>query len=216
MKILSSALDLIFPPVCGFCGKVNNNYICKDCNKTVNAIALNKIANYNNKFFKNHLYIFKYEDIIREKIIKFKFENEAYLYRTFAQAVLNNKENIKFIEEYDYLIPVPIHKRRKKQRGYNQSELIARAINDNIKSIKLQTNILIKDKNIVPQSTLNQNERIENIKNVYKILNKEKIKNKKILILDDIFTTGSTVNECSRILKEAGAKKIGVLTIAKD
>ena len=95
MKILSSALDLIFPPVCGFCGKVNNNYICKDCNKTVNAIALNKIDNYNNKFFKNHLYIFKYEDIIREKIIKFKFENESYLHRTFAEAVLSNKENIK-------------------------------------------------------------------------------------------------------------------------
>ena len=216
MKILTYVLDLIYPPICGFCGEVDTKYICNNCIKIVNAISLNKIDYYGDRFFKKHLYIFKYEDIIREKIIKFKFENEAYLYRTFAQAVLNNKENIKFIEEYDYLIPVPIHKRRKKQRGYNQSELIARAINDNIKSIKLQTNILIKDKNIVPQSTLNQNERIENIKNVYKILNKEKIKNKKILILDDIFTTGSTVNECSRILKEAGAKKIGVLTIAKD
>ena len=80
----------------------------------------------------------------------------------------------------------------------------------------MQTNIIIKYKNIVPQSTLNQNGRKENIKNVYKVINKEKIKNKKILILDDIFTTGSTVNECSRILKEAGAKEIGILTIAKD
>lgn len=216
MKILSSALDLIFPPICGFCGKVDTKYICNNCIKTVNAISLNKIDYYSDKFFKNHLYIFKYEDIIREKIIKFKFENEAYLYRMFAEAVLNNKENINFIEKYDYLIPVPIHKKRKKQRGYNQSELIARKINDEIKSIKLQTNIIIKYKNIVPQSTLNQNGRKENIKNVYKVINKEKIKNKKILILDDIFTTGSTVNECSRILKEAGAKEIGVLTIAKD
>ena len=79
----------------------------------------------------------------------------------------------------------------------------------------MKTNIIIKDKNIVPQSTLNQNERIKNIKNVYKIVNKEKVKNKKILILDDIYTTGSTVNECSRILKEAECKEIGILTIAK-
>lgn len=216
MKILSSALDLIFPPVCGFCGKVNNKYICEDCNKIVNAIALNKIDNYNNKFFEKHLYIFKYEDIIREKIIKFKFENEAYLHRTFAKAILSNKKNIEFIEKYDYLIPVPIHKKRKKQRGYNQSELVAKAICDEIKNIKLQSYIIIKDKNIVPQSSLNQKERIENIKNVYKILNTEKVKNKKILILDDIYTTGSTANECSRILQEAGSKEIGVLTIAKD
>ena len=216
MIILNRALDLIFPPICGFCGKVYNKYICDDCIRIVNVIALNKQDNYNNKFFKKHLYIFKYEDIIREKIIKFKFENETYLHRTFAEAILNNEENIKFIEQYDYLIPVPIHKKRKKQRGYNQSELIARVICNEIKNIKLQTNIIVKDKNIVPQSTLNQKERERNIKNVCKIVNKKNVKNKKILLLDDIYTTGSTANECSKILIEAGCKEVGILTIAKD
>lgn len=216
MKILSQALDLIFPPLCGFCGKIDTKYICKDCIKIINIISLNKQEIYNDKYFKKHLYVFKYEDIIREKILKFKFENEAYLHRFFAEAVLNNKENIKFIEEFDYLIPVPIHKMRKKQRGYNQSELIAKAICQEIKSIKFQTNIIKKDKNIAPQSTLNQKQRLENIKDVYKVINKEKIENKKILILDDIYTTGSTANECSRILINSGAKEIGVITIAKD
>lgn len=216
MKILNRAFDFIFPPVCGFCEKIDTKYICKDCLKIVNTIALNKQDYYSNKFFKKHLYIFQYEDIIREKILKFKFENEAYLHRTFAEAILNNKENIRFIEQYDYLIPVPIHKKRKKQRGYNQSELIARVISDEVKNIKFQTNILKKDKNIVPQSTLNQKEREKNIKNVYKIVNKEKIKNKKILLLDDIYTTGSTANECSKVLIEAGCKEVGILTIAKD
>lgn len=216
MKILNRALDFIFPPICGFCGKIDTKYICKDCLKIVNTIALNKKDYYSNKFFKKHLYIFQYEDIIREKILKFKFENEAYLHRTFAEAILNNTENIRFIEQYDYLIPVPIHKKRKEQRGYNQSELIARAISDEVKNIKFQTNIIKKDKNIVPQSTLNQKEREKNIKNVYKVINNEKIKNKKILLLDDIYTTGSTVNECSRLLVEEGCKEVGILTVAKD
>lgn len=216
MKILTRALDLIFPPICGFCGEIQNKYICSRCEKMVDSIVTNKIDNYNNKYFNKHLYIFKYENIIREKIIDYKFENKVYLYRTFSEAIIRNKQNIDFIKQYDILIPVPIHKERRKQRGYNQSELIAKMIADEVRSIKLQVNVLKKDKNIVAQSTLNKAKRQENIKDVYKIVNSEKIKNKKILILDDIYTTGSTVNECSKVLKEAGCKDIGIITIAKD
>lgn len=216
MKILERALDLIFPPICGFCGKVDIKYICRDCFKIVNSIAVNKVDNYYNKYFTKHLYIFKYEEIIREKIIDYKFEGKGYLYRTFAEAILMNKENIEFIKQYDLLVPIPIHKKRKRQRGYNQSELIAKVIVDEIKNIKLQTNILKKDKNIAPQSTLRKKDREKNIKDVYGIINSEKIKNKKILLLDDIFTTGSTANECSKVLVEAGCKEIGIITIAKD
>ena len=216
MEILTRALDLIFPPICGFCGEIQTKYICNRCERIVDPIAINKIDEYNDKYFDKHLYVFKYEDIIREKIIDYKFENRAYLYRTFSEAIIRNKQNIDFIKQYDILIPVPIHKERKKQRGYNQSELIAKIIADEVKDIKLLVNILKKDKNIVAQSTLNKAKREENIKDVFKIVNSEKIKNKKVLILDDIYTTGSTVNECSKVLKEAGCKEIGVITIAKD
>lgn len=84
------------------------------------------------------------------------------------------------------------------------------------KNIIIKNNILQKQRNIKPQSSLNKLQRKDNIKNAYDITNKLEIKNKKILLFDDVFTTGSTTNECSRILKENGAKKIGVLTIAKD
>lgn len=76
--------------------------------------------------------------------------------------------------------------------------------------------MLIKNKNIKPQSSLNKIDRANNIKNAYEIKNIKKIQNKKILLFDDVFTTGNTTNECSRILKENGAIKVGVLTIAKD
>lgn len=216
MKILTRALDLIFPPICGFCGEIQTKYICNRCERMVNSIVINKIDEYNDKYFNKHLYIFKYEDIIREKIINYKFENRVYLYRTFSEAIIRNKQNIDFITKYDILIPVPIHKERKKQRGYNQSELIAKIIAEEVRNVKLQANILKKEKNIVAQSTLNKAKREENIKDVYKIVNSERIKNKKVLILDDIYTTGSTVNECSKVLKEAGCKDVGVITIAKD
>lgn len=216
MKILLRALDLIFPPICGFCGKVDTKFICNQCKKIVNVEAINEINYYNDKFFNKHLYIFKYEGIIREKIIDYKFQNKVHLHRTFAEAIMINKENIEFIKQYDFIVPVPIHKKRKQERGYNQSELIARILANEIDGIKLGLNILRKDKNIVAQSTLNKKQRFENIKGVYQVVDKQKIKDKKILLLDDIYTTGSTANECSKVLKEAGCIEVGVITIAKD
>ena len=116
---------------------------------------------------------------------------------------------------YDIIIPVPISKKRKKERGYNQSLLIARKISSKEK-IKLGDKVISKVKNNNTQSKLNKEERAENVKNVYKITKDKEIINKNILLIDDIYTTGATLNECSRMLKQAGAKKIDVLTIAKD
>ena len=81
---------------------------------------------------------------------------------------------------------------------------------------KFESKALIKEQNNKVQSTLNKNQREENVKNVYKVINKNNIKNKKILLIDDIFTTGSTANECAKVLKTAGADKIDIFTIAKD
>lgn len=216
MNFLEYALDLIFPPICGFCGKINDMYICNDCKRIVKQLEVNKTIKFNNKNFKNLLYIFEYKDIIREKILDYKFGDKPYLYRTFAEAVLLNKDNIEFIKKYDYLIPIPIHKKRKIQRGFNQSELIARKISQEIKNIKLDCKIIKKQKNIVPQSTLNKKERNKNIKDAYTIINSKKIIGKNILLLDDIYTTGSTLNECSKIIKMAGANSVDAIVIAKD
>lgn len=167
------------------------------------------------KHFENHYYIFKYDNLIRKLIIDYKFNEKPYLYRSFLE-FLNNyqKEYIQF-KIYDIIIPVPISKKRKKERGYNQSLLIARKISSKEK-IKLGDKVISKVKNNNTQSKLNKEERAENVKNVYKITSNKEIINKNILLIDDIYTTGATLNECSRMLKQAGAKKIDVLTIAKD
>lgn len=100
-------------------------------------------------------------------------------------------------------------------RGYNQSLLIAKEITKQTK-LELLNNCLIKNKNIIEQSKLTKEERKQNIKGVYKLENKKLVKNKNILLVDDIYTTGSTVNECSKILRQGNPNKIGVLVLAKD
>ena len=102
-----------------------------------------------------------------------------------------------------------------KKRGYNQSELIVKELAKKLK-IKPGIKILVKTINNKPQSTLSGKLRKENTKNVYKLINQEKINNKKILLFDDIYTTGATANECILELKKAEPKKIGIITLAKD
>ena len=114
---------------------------------------------------------------------------------------------------YDIIGAVPIHKKRKDERGYNQSELIAKELAKSIPNLEYKK-ILTKTKNNKRQSELNKEERIQNVKDVYEIQNKPIIKNKKIVLFDDIYTTGNTVNECSRVLKENGAKEVLAITLA--
>lgn len=217
--MLEKILEYIYPSTCGACGKICKEYICNKC-----SIKLRKYEIKNNhvikirnkeKHFDELLCIFKYEDLIRDIIIKYKFQNKPYLYKTFAKIILKNKKTCGFLEKYDIIIPVPISKKRKHERGYNQTQLIAKEI-AKILNIKLGNNILIKERDTKAQSKLSKKERVINIKDVFKIIDYKTIKNMKILIFDDIYTTGSTANECARVLKEAGAQKVGVLTIAKD
>ena len=133
----------------------------------------------------------------------------------FSEIMFSNQAFSEALKKYDIVISVPVSKKRKKQRGYNQSELIAQDICRKLDK-KYAKNILIKTKNTVAQSTLNKEQRQENAKGVYSLKNENKIKNKKVLLIDDIYTTGSTVNECARVLKQANLEEIGIFTIAKD
>ena len=218
-------LNLIYPPTCGICGKLNENFLCKKCEKILESEAVFGVDKYekmkienmskDKKYFNEHLYIFLYQGIIRRIILKYKFQEESYLYKTFVNFLLKNENFFENIEKYDTIVPVPISRKRLKSRGYNQSELIAKEIAYN-SNLALETECLYKVRNIVEQSKLNKEERLKNIQGVYELVSKEKLYKKKILLIDDIFTTGSTVNECAKVLRNAFPRKIGVFTLAKD
>ena len=215
IKIKEQLLDLIYPPTCGICGKGKKTYLCKKCENKLNQIAIFGKDEYSDKYFEKHYYLFKYDDIIRTMLIDYKFNEKPYLYRSFMEFFNKYKKRYHEFEIYDIIVPVPISKKRMRDRGYNQSLLIASDIAKKSK-IKLEKNVIKKEQNNTPQSLLDKNGREKNVVNVYKIVNKQKILNKKILLIDDIFTTGATVNECSKMLKISGAEKVDVLTIAKD
>lgn len=166
-------------------------------------------------YFDEHIYFFKYEGIIRRMILNYKFNDKAFLYKTFVNFLLKNENLFEILQSYDTIVPVPISNKRLKQRGYNQSLLIAKEINKYLK-VNLNYKSLVKNVHVIQQSKLNKEDRLKNIQGVYKLNNKEILESGNILLIDDIYTTGSTVNECSRVLKSANVNKVGVLTIAKD
>lgn len=220
MNFLEECLYLIFPKVCGICEKIEKSYVCERCLKNIqnSNIFCNKIDDYTKdytKYFDYHAYLFSYKEIVREKIIQYKFENRPYLSNMFCEFFIKNKKICGFLKKYDIIISVPMTKKKIAQRGYNQTELIAKLLAKQFENLQYRKDILIKIKDNKIQSTLNKQQRIENVKNAYKLKNIQIIKQKNILIVDDIYTTGATVNECAKVLKQQNCN-VSILTIAKD
>ena len=212
-------LNLIYPNICGICEKICKESLCKKCELVLEKYKISNIkkCTKNKKVhFDYCINMLKYESIIREKIIDFKFYEKTYLYKTFAKIMLKDEKICRFLQkQYDIIIPVPMYKNKKNLRGYNQTELIAKELSKNL-GIPIVAKSFAKVKNTETQSTLTKSKRIENVKGAYEVLEGNNIIGKNIILFYDIYTTGSTVNECSKVLKKAGAKNIAVLALAKD
>ena len=211
-------LDLIYPPVCGICNKINPKYICENCEEKIEKYYINQIIDYrkNKKMYYDYqIKILKYENIIRDKIIDYKFKEKTYLHKTFEKMIINNQKIYSFLKKYDIMIPVPIYITKRWARGYNQTELIAKGLSKKL-NIKLKSNVLKKIRNTKKQSSLTKTERKQNIKDAFIVINENDIADKKIILFDDIITKGSTLNECSKILRKANVKEVAILTIAVD
>lgn len=214
--MLNFVLNLLFPPKCGFCGNINSEYLCKKCEIKLQSLkATKEINKIENQEFTYHVYAFHYKEQVRSKIIDFKFNDKPELSDTFVKLLLNNKKICGFFKKYDIIIPVPMYPKKQIQRGYNQSELIAEKLAKKL-SIDCAKDVLCKHKQTKMQSSLDKKSRESNVKDAYKCENKQKINAKRVVVFDDIYTTGSTARECSKVLKQAGAKEVAVLTLAKD
>lgn len=166
-------------------------------------------------FFDELFYCFEYKGIIRKLLLQYKFFDKSYLSNFFAIQILKNQKIYEKMKFYDIIIPVPMDKIKKKKRGYNQTELITTKIAEN--GVILESTYVVKKiRETKTQSTLSLKDRKNNIKDAFEINNKNNIKDKNIILFDDICTTGATVNEIARKLKEVGANKILILVIAKD
>lgn len=208
-------LIFYFHHIVRFVENIVGKEICENCYLRLKRLEDLHTINFEKRELDSLIYFFKYKGNIRNLILNFKFFNKYYLGKVFSKIMLKNEKlcgNLKF---YDIIIPVPMHKIKKCERGYNQAELLAEDLAKNL-GLYYNNNILIKVVNNKKQSSLSEKERYENIKNVFKIQKSDKINNKKIILVDDICTTSATLEECAKILKQAGARKVTGLVIAKD
>lgn len=216
MHFINYIINIFYPNACGICGNISKYNICPKCKTRLNKIKQCKKHIYLTRSFTDEMYIFKYKDLIRESFLKYKFGEQNYKYKAFANFIIKDKKICGFLKKYDIIIPVPISKKRKTQRGYNQSELIIKECARLDKTITVCKEVLYKIKDTKPQSTLDKEQRKINIQGAYKVQNSNIINNKKVLLFDDIYTTGSTLEECAKALKKSGAYEVSVLTFAKD
>jgi ComF family protein len=116
--------------------------------------------------------------------------------------------------DYSLMMPVPLHIKRLRERGFNQSLILARAIGEK-QQVPVTFSALKRHKFTLTQAGSNKKERKQNIKGAFEISNKKEIAGKNIILVDDVYTTGATANECAKTLIKAGAQKVSVLTLAR-
>lgn len=157
-------------------------------------------------------------------LISLKDENDylnivyALKYNKFTDIVndigelLARRIVLESMDDFDLIVPIPIHKVKERERGFNQSDLIAYAISEYL-NIPVRTDVIIRSKYTITQTVLDKNQREVNMKKVFTIPKISEIKDKKILIIDDVLTTGATINSAAAVLTSAGASETGCATL---
>ena len=214
-KIYKKILDVVFPTHCTGCKK-ENTPLCIDClNNLPPAMEVNNISNVS---------IFDYKDTtVKNSIWFLKYGGNKEIGKIFAYSIYDrlleemSEQNI-FSNFHDpFLIPIPLSKKRLKKRGFNQSEILAKEMSfiDGDVSFKIATNVLYKIKDTPSQVSIkDKKKRLQNLKGCFSVKNPDNIKNRNIILIDDITTTGATIAEARKTLLGAGAKKVIAFTIA--
>ncbi|MBQ7077509.1 MAG: ComF family protein [Lachnospiraceae bacterium] len=195
------SLKIINPPVCVKCGKAVEHkaiVLCNDCKERTREFVENKA-------------LLLYEGEVKNAMYDLKYANKRD--NAYAFACLMVKRFGKYIKALDIeaIVPIPIHEKRLKQRGYNQAGVIADHMGKAL-DIKVLHDYLIREQDTMPQKELNDQERKNNMKNAFKVVQNDK-KFGRILLIDDIYTTGSTLSYAARALKCAGVKDVYSMTV---
>lgn len=218
LKFLFFLKSLFFPKECLDCGKLGE-FICSDCLKKI-PIRPSKPPEkirYQDYLDQVHVASFYANNILARLIDLYKFHYQENLGKILSQIAIDYlKKNQLTTTLSDFiLIPLPLHRRRYLERGFNQSQIIAQNIKQYLNT-PLIDDSLIRTKYTKHQTKLNMNKRLKNISGVFSITNKQKIIGKKILLIDDVVTTGASLNEAAKILRQNGAIKVIGLVLAKN
>jgi competence protein ComFC len=234
----NSLLDFVFPPYCLLCNSFISsdetqddtypqNLICRNCWESLNilphpfcpmcrsfldqtlsrcpkcpqssSLSLNRSLGVFDPYYQTLIHHFKYNR---------KFSIGKKLGSRLGQ-LLKQEE---FSKGFDYIIPVPLHLSRKRERGYNQSRILAEEISKTV-SVPLMEKVLIRKKKTKDQTHLSLEERERNVRGAFVVRANSALQGKKVILVDDVMTTGSTLKECARVLKDAGADEVTGVTL---
>lgn len=217
-EILHPFTGQIFCPVCSDKIKFVSGSICPVCGTTFSdSPAPDHVCGdclENKTYFTCARSIFRYETFILEVIHQFKYGRNMSVGETLASYMAGfSFPDIDFTD-YSMIIPVPLNIKRLRERGFNQSLILARAMGKK-RQIPVNFSVLKRQKFTLTQAGSNRNERKQNIKGAFEVKDSKKIAGKNVIIIDDVYTTGATINECAKTLTMAGAKKVAVLTLAR-
>lgn len=225
-SLLNSFLDLIFPHRCTFCDSISTEPVCHKCSDSVNFIS-SPLCNVcgipfisaavkshtcgecmkSKRHFRWARGVLLYNDATAKAIHRFKYGHDTSYSRLFGAMMADYP-----LEGFDLIIPVPLHIKRLRERGFNQSFLLAKSIGDR-HDIRVDPLVLKRVRWTEPQVNLSGKERKVNVQGAFEVCSD--VMGKRVLIVDDVYTTGATAGECSRVIKKSGATEVCVLTLAR-
>ena len=237
MNILRSVFDFVFPPRCIFCKKPlpkgTDMFCCDKCKDeyAFKIICCSKCSGVLSetsgkpvcytcraagRHFDAAISSSRYSEKMRKAIHRYKFSYQTYMAKTLASFIVSALETAEVnYESFDLVINIPPDKVRKLRRGFDHTALFAKYLSEEL-NIPFGKGFIKKIKRTRPQHLLNARQRASNVKGAYKMADMADVKGKTVLLIDDVFTTGSTAREVSGVLKRAGAKYVLVATVAKS
>lgn len=201
-------------PICDCCGlpfksRSGADHRCSDCISEPKNFRIARAA-------------LIYEQILTRIIHSFKYSGKVQLAKPLAELLRTAFGLFWEKDRIDIILPVPLHLKRFRKRGFNQAYLLVRNWNtlagqypDRPAEIQIERNLLVRTVATAPQSALGRAQRAVNIKNAFDLNDRDRVKDKSVLLIDDVYTTGATVNECARLLLDCGARYVDVLTLAR-
>lgn len=230
---MKNILDVIFPKRCIFCEKAlaigEKERVCAECSKRMiytsepYCMKCGKELENTEKEYcsdcekRQHIYdrgvsVFRYGDDVRKAILRLKYSNRRENGKYFGSVMAKKYGQLIRQWNAEAIIPVPIHSSRRRKRGYNQAEIIADELSQNT-GVPVDSFLIERQKKTLPQKELNDNDRKKNVECAFKIC-RSIVKYKSVVVIDDIYTTGYTIDECARVLKNAGVKNIYFITVS--
>ena len=223
--IIETILDLLFPRRCPVCGQIimpKGNLICPGCIRKLSWVRgpvckccgkeIISDRRQRQMCIRDRMALLNYNEISAPSLAKIKYHNRREYLDFYAEAAYRKYAARIARLSPDLIIPVPVHKSRMKKRGFNQAEEFGKRLSHYLE-IPMNSSLLIRSKKTVPQKDLGPALRLKNLEQAFSC-RKLPYRMKKVLLIDDIYTTGSTAEACSRALKKAGAEQVFLLVIA--